>query len=473
MTDILKQITPSTKNLVNIKIILTNSGIESAEVKLNKILPTRTKRGLINGLGTILKDLTGNLDNDDLEDINSAFNTLNEQQNSLVDNNNKQLIINQQLTARINEITDKININLNEINRTISKTTDKLQEFAAFIVYDQQLYRLEYITNILNQQLNEILDIITFSKQKIISRHLLTEDELTYVINALTSQNVILPYKTNAINLMNVKGLINQNKDLIFIIEIPNFNPSTYQIHKIFLIPIQNKLIKSEHQEYLIQNQIEYKFSTLQECEEIYGQFYCKITNMEPIQQSCIPAIIAKEKARCNYTISSWTPEIKQIDANQIFIEPGPTPMEFTSTCERQTNHIQTTSIINIHNCSITINNITIIVDDTPVFKQMNLQLPWNEVITEIETPKVNLHTLHNWTTINIKELQQNHRNIQTHSRITQSITSIIILALVIFVLYYYRKKIPSFRYLRSQRNRSSHPTGEELRNVPLSSDIQ
>lgn len=69
LNKILENIDKDNKNLLGNKIIIISAKVDMAQNKFNHILPKRLKRGLINGLGTIIKDITGNLDNDDLKDI--------------------------------------------------------------------------------------------------------------------------------------------------------------------------------------------------------------------------------------------------------------------------------------------------------------------------------------------------------------------------------------------------------------------
>lgn len=59
------------------KISILILQLDKLEDTLNSLKPTyRSKRGLINGLGSIFKSITGNLDNDDYVEINQAIQQL-------------------------------------------------------------------------------------------------------------------------------------------------------------------------------------------------------------------------------------------------------------------------------------------------------------------------------------------------------------------------------------------------------------
>ena len=61
----------------NDTIQLSKMKLDNAKSKLNTLTPyKRRKRGLINGLGTVIKTITGNMDENDAKQINSQINEL-------------------------------------------------------------------------------------------------------------------------------------------------------------------------------------------------------------------------------------------------------------------------------------------------------------------------------------------------------------------------------------------------------------
>lgn len=76
---------------------LSNSQQLFFELKL-KIRP---KRGLFNLIGTEIKTITGNLDNNDLIEISKNLEDLNLNSKTLINENNEQRLINQQFQNRL------------------------------------------------------------------------------------------------------------------------------------------------------------------------------------------------------------------------------------------------------------------------------------------------------------------------------------------------------------------------------------
>lgn len=98
--------------------------------KINNILPhpiNRTKRGLINVAGNILKLLTGVMDSDDETEINNKLNALTQTNKNLITENNKQVKINSALIEQTQNITNYIKNQQLQIKTFIDKVTDNLK----------------------------------------------------------------------------------------------------------------------------------------------------------------------------------------------------------------------------------------------------------------------------------------------------------------------------------------------------------
>lgn len=440
--------------------------MEIAQKNLNQILPKRKTRGLIDGLGTVIKDITGNLDNQDLKDIQHALNILDQSQNDLQINNNKQLIINEQLITRMNDLKNTIDANLKEINKVILRTTGKLNEFEAFFMWKQQLYRLEYTINFLNDHLEDLLNTITFSKNRIITRHLLNTEEMKYINDKLLKDNVIIPYESAILNLLQLKGLITKEKELIFIILIPQFNKEHFNLYQIIPIPIQNKTIFPIPPNFIILNERKYKYSTMSQCTKIYDVYYCQQGELQDVQNTCTPAIIALQKAQCNYTKTTWNTKIIPLTEDTIFVEPGSSTIEISSNCTRSSNKIATPSILSFSECYVNIDGKTFSSIHPPTFHEILKTLPWNDVQTQHLFPELTLHDTHNWTIQNIQELHAKHEGFHLHTTISYTTTGILSFLIVSAFILLCRKRLQPcqvFQFPRSSRNRKSHLRPEEL----------
>lgn len=463
--------------LLETKYLTISTKLDTAQNRLDEILPRpritenpqRRKRGLLNSLGSVIKDITGNLDNNDLKDIQKAINDIQTGQNKLVQNNNKQYDINKQIITRLEEQNTYYKENIITINKTLNKITANLNldKYETYIIHDTQLYKLEHVIDKLNEHLEQLLDIIAFSKNRIISRHLLNKEEFRYIVNTINQNSIHIPHELAILNLLEVKGLINQNSQLIFLINIPYFNPETFQLHKIIPTNILNTKIFPTPPEYLITNNYQYMAYNPDQCQSIYGKHYCQPGEPKPIANTCAPAIIQQQTAICNTTNTARKNQIIPINDHTIFLSPDSNNITFQSNCTRTTDKIYTTIIIKFSGCYIKINNATYANQPNITFTYQIHQFPWNKVSINDTIPTINIHEMTNWTIGNIEELQENHNQYKFHTNTQYSLLSL--MGTIILAIIIYKVGPPLFR--RFLRNRRNNLVGEELRrSIPLSS---
>ena len=92
----------------------------------NNLYPKhRGKRGLFNIIGSGIKLITGNLDDNDLVQINNDLNDLRAGNNKLVRANNQQIEINKQLQNRIDEVIWVVNEQQSIITKQIIRAREE------------------------------------------------------------------------------------------------------------------------------------------------------------------------------------------------------------------------------------------------------------------------------------------------------------------------------------------------------------
>lgn len=92
-----------------ISLEILNMKIQQLEEKIDSLLPhVRNRRGLINGLGTILKSISGNLDDSDGQNILAELSKSQNRTDILIEAQNKQTYLNRDIIIRINNITEHI-----------------------------------------------------------------------------------------------------------------------------------------------------------------------------------------------------------------------------------------------------------------------------------------------------------------------------------------------------------------------------
>jgi len=162
--------------------------------RFEAICPKRRKaRGLINGLGSVVKSITGNLDadaerlEDELRKMQEEERRLREDLNSQEWTGSKFSIMFKNFTKFINEEQSRVTTFINNYSNGISKT---------FLEEDKRIYRLEYIdrisvtTDMLGFNLNDVAESLLLAMMGLISKCIFDKQETTKCVQELEEQGI-------------------------------------------------------------------------------------------------------------------------------------------------------------------------------------------------------------------------------------------------------------------------------------------
>lgn len=197
----------------------TKSKLKGLRTKLDLLTPrSRSKRGLVNVLGSTIKFITGNMDYSDAERINKDIEELLANNNRLNTTYNQQMILNSNMIQRFENITNHINAE----QATITKSIQDIQERnrnALNPIQIQQLNQINYNIDILTQHFNNIAEAIVLSKLNIIPKLILDPSELTQIHRSLNNTiDIISP--EHIYELLELNAYYNDT-NIIFNIQIP------------------------------------------------------------------------------------------------------------------------------------------------------------------------------------------------------------------------------------------------------------
>lgn len=306
-------------NLVNsIQEKILQTEISELKHKLKTIIPNkRSKRGLVNGVGTLSKWLFGTMDEQDRQNIEKHLQTVDYNNHLLITNYNEQIKINHQFHKTFNQLKTIIendrNILLNQINILQKSLTQQN-------LYLDLLFKIQFI----KEKVEIIQDNLASIRHGIVHPNILTEDEI--------EQYDIDFYKLQYIKL----GLAQFKKDsLLLAIKIPR-KIKTIQLE--IIIPIPNK----ENKEINHSNEIIFTYNN-----KTYKYEKLKTLNELSLSKNCI------FKNNCELINSKLT-EIIQIDEETIIIKNA-NNIKLNHSCDNRniiiTNHV----LIHFNNCTLKI----------------------------------------------------------------------------------------------------------------------
>lgn len=205
--------------------------------KINKELALfrykRSKRGLLNVAGRGINFITGNMDDEDAEEIRNRLTSLENNQQSIANFSNSLFRINNvindelyNITAHINGQSDQIRNVTSAMSKSISRIDIDLQ---SKILSDRILSSLQLLYN----HITDLKQAIAFAHAGILSTHLLEPDEINDITIEqfeLIKMGLLHNKKNNALYFaLRVPVMMKKNCNILTIVPIPNYN-GTYEL---------------------------------------------------------------------------------------------------------------------------------------------------------------------------------------------------------------------------------------------------
>lgn len=332
---------------------------------IEQILPFKyahkTKRGLFNPLGSFIKCITGNLDQNDAEQIDAKIKKLQDNQNKIKIDSINQITI---LDSTINKFKSVIsNITHNEsmlkshvlkiesIIKTVEiQHTDLKQFFLIYTIINQVTSMYQSIYNILDK----IEIAITFAKINLLHNSIVDPNELlTEIKNIDIHLNMNkLPLESNPQNILSFEKILViksflKGFNIVFILELPLVELETYQYFNLFPLPIpdnQSFLVNIPYKPYLALNSKKYAYMD-QGCIEIQPESYlCRETQTTLVEDSP-PCAVQLLKHHANITsCHSFRTNLHEIQTRKIvdgkWLITIPNRVISTITCQNSVDNI-------------------------------------------------------------------------------------------------------------------------------------
>lgn len=367
------------KEMHNFQYIITHLRQEIDSL-IEQVIPKHAigKRGIINGLGTAIKFVTGNMDQEDAEKINNQLRQLQESQKGNAEVLKENISLTKHAISSFNKTIANLKHNQHIFQSRITQigkiiTESKKYEESRYdyvtlcIVYSQLTNSLMMIVRILS----DIRSSLVFARlntmhPSIIEPHLLLQD-----LSSITDNQSTLPIKPSMDNIIIIESLINikayqHGTNIVFILEVPLVSKTVYNFYHLYSLPIKNKtIIPSTY--YMLNNE-QYYSNLNEKCKEILPyEFLCKTVNLMPINDdsSCEVQIVTLST---NYKNCKQIPvilgdiKIQEIENNYwIIVLNNQTKMSISCSANQYIKQIKNTNIIHIpSNCFVTINGIII-----------------------------------------------------------------------------------------------------------------
>lgn len=348
------KIFPNFKDIVD---LLQNRYKTILNIYSNLLPKRKTKRGLFNFLGSGIKTITGNLDNNDLQQINNDIDQLRSHTNKIIRQNNIQIEINTKLQDKINEIIKSLNEQQNLITRQIIAARNDLnRNMNQNVTALSQIFKISHHLETFKTHLDSIFETIQLAKVNVISKKFLDESELKFITERLEEQNVTLLTIDHAYQFLGIEAVYKESK-LYFIVFIPLLEPKQY--HNLLLepLPINEKIVKLPSTNAIINDNR--TFFIIKPCNNIQQNIICNKKDLLDVStDECYSKILNGESGNCTLTSTSTDTVIKRLTDNHVILINVKSTLLKTD-CNLSTRNLTGTFLITFANCSLTINNIS------------------------------------------------------------------------------------------------------------------
>ena len=411
--------------------------------KMVNLFHNRNKRGLINGLGSIIKSITGNLDSQDAERYDEIFRKIEENQKILEKQNFENINLNKRMIEKFDKQIKNINHNELVLKSRIIQTEQLLKEQ----ITHENLFRTKDIINQITFILINLLEIIseietslTFCNINKLHSSIMNINELREIIKDTKSN---LNFWEIAIQ---VTSHCQINKEQIkYLIEIPIYENNDENLLQITPIPliIENEIyLINENKELLIKKDQNLYYT--QQCININHAFHCK-TNFVEVKDCLSNVIIKQNNNYCEYHKLKRAYGIFEIENSNVYYIVTSEFKDINIKCKnfeirKRLKGIYKTNLetdCKVNNYAI---ETKVINSKEIIFENMNIQI--GEV--KLTNENLNLEPIDNQNII-IPELPSTKNVIVSHGHnITNTVLIIIIVLFIIIVIiikfykYYY-----------------------------------
>jgi hypothetical protein len=442
---------------INHTINIINEKLEI--VFVDKAYVTRNKRGIFNGLGTVLKTITGNLDANDGEKYDEIIDDLRFKQKTLENQVNSQYSVNTNIILEFNRTIFTVQENFNELERKLLLVNKRINNYIELEKIRDILNQLLISYNIMLSLVRDIENSLTFCKLKTMHPSIMSTKELFYEIKKVSKfYDNQLPLEVKVENMFDFESIMDVDcrinlKEIVYFLNLPLVEKTEFKLIKLYPIPTKYKLgyvTLIPKVKYVIKS-----ISTLENiridgldenCKEISNsKFICSSDHLTHRDIDCETSFVISETTdNCKYTaldisesLIKWIPEMHQY----LFVFPRKESLKLVSSTETSTYNLQGIFLIDTNNSKI-------------FYKNKELHHSTTTKGHPKLTSNVELNLRKNQEpefSINLKHLEFDNIDINNVSPVVQQpyisteldiYTSILYVAVIIVIIYLAYKKI-------------------------------
>ncbi|CAB3229508.1 unnamed protein product [Arctia plantaginis] len=298
---------------------------------LQTLEPSRTKRGFIDGLGSLVKSETGNLDYQDAIRYNKALEVLENNQNKINSELSNRASLNKEWMKEQSSVLERLVQNQIEINNTLQSWSEKdSYRENSFHRYGRFTQTLIIITENANGVLNGLINIenkLAFTRTTTTHHSMISLKVLRLMLSKL--RLVYGPEQVVDLELRDYYALIKSglyfvNKQIVIFFKFPIVSKSTYDLYRLSLAPNRSHRVIIPPSPFLAINRKEFVYIEAK-CPKYLHLSLCDETSHRRIRTTsdCIQQIILSQtiEETCIFsTVHLLKETVEQLDDRSYII---------------------------------------------------------------------------------------------------------------------------------------------------------
>lgn len=391
--------------------------------KLSFMAPrNRVKRGLINGLGSLVKVITGNLDNEDAIRIENEINNIRSSVNKISNSQKRTVSLAQDTINEFSIQVNKINENENRIASMLKNITVNANTVINQLHFLEIYVQISFSLQLILDKLMLLEDAMSFSQLGIMHPSIINPRNLILEINNLQKISSFKPVveismeNIHKIEKSMVVKAYSTRHSLTFILEIPSTDDNIYDYIHIYSIPNKQNLTIIPKSKFLALGRDEYAYLE-EDCKKISDDtMLCKSLDTRIIEKSedCIISLIRQQAGNCTHARLNLKRGKLQKISETTWLTILTAPEISRIQCGPKTKYLKTSNVFLVtvtEDCQINLLNRTLRTHRNIININEVIPLPNQNIIHEEEV-KYELH-LDDLSLDSIHELMNKAEDIQ------------------------------------------------------------
>lgn len=281
-----------------------NNKISRLSDQLHTFEPNRIKRGLIDGLGSVIKSISGNLDYTDAVKYDKAIKELQNNEIRLESEFNSHVSLNKEWISCSTKVLDKIvenqkNIS-NALNLIMQSDSQRETELIKYAHLAQHLIILGDNIEDLSQEMLKLENTLAFIRASSTPHSIITLDDLNSILHRLRtlySKDEVPDVSYRDFYDIIKLGYFYIDTGITIVIKMPIVYPLSYDLYKLPIIPNKHHKALIPILPYIAISGKDFTYLRT-ECPKINSWFLCQAPSNYQIQTEpdCIQNLIVKQE---------------------------------------------------------------------------------------------------------------------------------------------------------------------------------